>query len=180
MIFFSSKTMTATGIAGVVASAGLSLWMPVTMGQEVTVIFPINVQVPFPDELPYIGDLIEAAFPTWCIDEDEQRIDIDDVFFCDDGTPNGRFSPLYFSKEFSGSYPALGGYPTNIDTQYPFEFAAPYLGQACAGSSHHCPQDFDGANENCKTCPKVETKNDYGPKGPGHIPPHITLAAVTK
>jgi len=131
----------------------------------------------FPIELPLIGDLIESAFPTWCIDETEKRIFGTET--CFDGTPNGVFSPRYFSKEFSGADPALGGYPTNIDIQYAFEFAAPYLGQACAGSPHHCAEDFDGTTQNCKKCPKVKTDNDSGPNGPGHIPPHIALASVT-
>jgi len=138
----------------------------------------ISANPSFPDKLPYIGDLIEAAFPTWCIDEDEQRIH--DVEFCDDGSPNGRWTPLYFTKEFSGADPALGGYPSDIDIQYVFYFGAPFLGQACAGGPHHCPEDFDGEHINCATCPKVKTKDDSGPNGPGHIPPHIALASLTK
>lgn len=57
----------------------------------------------FPIELPLIGDLIESAFPTWCIDETEKRIFGTET--CFDGTPNGVFSPRYFSKEFSGLTP---------------------------------------------------------------------------
>jgi hypothetical protein len=38
--------------------------------------------------LPPISDLIEQAFPTWCIDANENRIT--DVETCEDGTPNGR------------------------------------------------------------------------------------------
>lgn len=130
------------------------------------------------NELPFIGDLIERAYPTWCIDENENRLY--DVETCDDGTPNGRFSPLYFTKQYSGGDPALGGYPTNIDINYAFEFAAPFLGQACAGSPHMCSEDFDGSAFNCKKCPKLITDNDNGPYGPGHIPPHISLAAVSR
>ena len=156
-------------------SAAGSLWLPFAIGQEVV---PINSPAALPGELPYISDLIETAFPTWCIDEDEIRID--GVENCEDGTPNGRFTPLYFTKEYSGADPALGGYPTDIDIQYAFYYPAPFLGQACGGSPHHCSEDFDGANENCGQCPKVKTENDYGPNGPGHIPPHIALAAITK
>jgi len=130
-------------------------------------------QKDWPDELPNISGLIEDAFPTWCIDEDENRVD------CSDGGRNGRFSPLYFTKRYSGADPVKGGYPTNIDIQYAFEFAAPYFGQACAGSPHICREDFDGTKENCKKCPKVKTDTDNGPYGPGHVPPHISLAAVT-
>jgi len=125
-----------------------------------------------------IEDLIEKAYPTWCIDDDEKRIT--DVDTCSDDTPNGRFSPLYFTKKYSGGDPALGGYPTNIDINYAFEFAAPFFGQACAGSPHHCTESFDGSTENCKKCPKIGTDNDNGPYGPGHVPPHIALAATVK
>jgi len=127
--------------------------------------------------LPYIGDLIEQAYPTWCIDENENRLT--DVDTCEDGSPNGRFSPLYFTKQYSGADPKLGGYPTNIDINYAFEFAAPYLGQACAGSPHMCSDVFDGSSINCKKCPKLNTMDDNGPYGPGHVPPHISLAAVS-
>jgi len=127
---------------------------------------------------PPISDLIERAYPTWCIDGDEHRLE--DAAICDDGTPNGRFTPLYFTKEHSGGDPALGGYPTNIDIHYAFEYAAPYLGQACAGSPHMCDEDFDGSKTNCKKCPKLNTQIDNGPYGPGHVPPHIALAAVQR
>jgi len=130
--------------------------------------------LPFPD----ISDLIERAYPTWCIDSDENRLF--DATTCDDGTPNGRFTPLYCSKQFSGGDPALGGYPTNIDINYAFEYAAPYLGQACAGSPHMCDEDFDGSSINCKQCPKLKTSNDSGMYGPGHVPPHIALVALQR
>ena len=129
------------------------------------------------NELPFIGDLIERAYPTWCINENEDRIY--DVDTCEDGTPNGRWSPLYFTKQYSGADPALGGYPGNIDIVYPFEFAAPFLGQACAGTPHMCPEDFPGDEINCKKCPKLKTTDDNGPYGPGHVPPHISLAALS-
>lgn len=130
------------------------------------------------NKLPPISDLIESAYPTWCIDEKENRIY--DVATCSDGTPNGRFSPLYFTKQHSGADPALGGYPTNIDIHYAFEYAAPYLGQACAGSPHMCDENFDGSSANCKQCPKLKTDDDNGPYGPGHVPPHISLAALSR
>jgi len=129
-------------------------------------------------DLPDISDLIETAYPTWCIDESETRIT--DVDTCADGTPNGRFTPLYFTKQHSGGNPDLGGYPTNIDINYAFEYAAPYYGQACAGSPHQCSEDFDGSKDNCHACPKIETKTDDGPYGPGHVPPHSSLDVVTK
>jgi len=129
-------------------------------------------------DLPYIGDLIEQAYPTWCIDENENRLT--DAETCEDGSPNGRWSPLYFTKQYSGADPKLGGYPSNIDIIYPFEFAAPYLGQACAGSPHMCNDVFKGSSTNCKKCPKLNTMDDNGPYGPGHVPPHISLAALSR
>jgi len=54
---------------------------------------------------------VEAAFPTWCIDENENRQT--DKETCDDGTTNGRYDPLYLTKWHSGEDPSLGGYPTN-------------------------------------------------------------------
>jgi len=132
------------------------------------------------EELPPIGDLIERAYPTWCIDADETRIPASTSPTCTDGTTNGKFSPLYFTKQHSGGHPDLGGYPTNIDINYAFEYAAPYLGQACAGSPHMCSDVFDGTKESCKACPKLNTLDDNGPYGPGHTPPHIALAALSK
>lgn len=69
-----------------------------------------------------------------------------------------------------------------VDTpliDYAFEYASPYFGQARAGSPHHFNETFDGTTMNCKMCPKIVTDNDNGIDGPGHIPPHIALAAVT-
>lgn len=120
-----------------------------------------------------ISEIIEKAFPTWCVNDKDERIDCV-------GKPNGKWSPLYFTKEHSGGDPALGGYPTNIDIQYAFEFAAPFFGQACAGSPHHCSETFDGSSINCKKCPKVKSDKDTDPYGPGHVPPHISLAALKR
>lgn len=131
-----------------------------------------------PEVLPSISELIELAYPTWCIDANENRLY--DVDRCADGSVNGKWNPIYLTKQYSGADPSLGGYPTPLDINYAFEYASPYLGQPCAGSPHHCPEDFDGSTKNCKQCPKVETRVDNGPYGPGHVPPHITLAAVTK
>lgn len=121
---------------------------------------------------------VESAFPTWCIDEDENRLDSLDT--CADGTTNGRYDPLYLTKWFGGEDPALGGYPTDVDTRYPFYYASGFFGQACAGGNAHCSFDFDGSKHNCAKCGKIVTDSDDGPNGPGHVPPHIGLAALTR
>mmetsp|Transcript_56110 Transcript_56110/g.63498 ORF Transcript_56110/g.63498 Transcript_56110/m.63498 type:complete len:425 (-) Transcript_56110:82-1356(-) len=131
------------------------------------------------DELPEISSLIELAFPTWCIDENENRLT--ELETCSDGSPNGIWTPIYLGKRNSSADPALGGYPTPLDTVYPFEEAAPFMGQVGAGTSYHCSKDFDGRNEDYKKgCRTTNTDYDNGPGGPGKIPPHIALAAVTR
>jgi len=47
--------------------------------------------------------------------------------------------------------PALGGYPTPVDTKYVYEFAAPFLKQPGDGSVHHCAYDASDVG----ACPKV-------------------------
>lgn len=123
-------------------------------------------------------DFVEKAFPTWCIDDDEIRLT--DITICSDGTTNGRWDPLYLTKWRGGEDPALGGYPTDIDTRYPFYYGSGFFGQACAGGNSHCSFDFDGGKNNCAKCGKIATDNDDGPNGPGHVPPHIGLAALTR
>jgi hypothetical protein len=125
------------------------------------------------------ADIVEAVFPTWCVDAEENRLD-DAGEFCDDGTTNGRWDPIYLTKWHSGEDPALGGYPTDIDTRYPFYYGSGFFGQACAGGNSHCSFDFDGGKYNCAKCGKIVTYNDEGRNGPGHVPPHIGLAALTR
>jgi len=123
-------------------------------------------------------NFVEAAFPTWCIDENENRLN--GLATCADGSSNGRYDPLYLTKWHGGKDPALGGYPTDVDTKYPFYYASGFFGQACAGGNAHCSFDFDGGKHNCAKCGKIVTDNDDGPNGPGHVPPHIGLAALTR
>lgn len=166
MMFVSKSTNIACAIAIAIATATSQI--SVTEAQEGSAAAA----------LPPISDLIERAYPTWCIDESETRLT--DLETCADGTPNGKFTPIYLTKQHSGGDPALGGYPTNIDIQYAFEYAAPYMGQACAGSPHMCDEVFDGSTTNCKQCPKLKTDDDSGPYGPGHTPPHIAYAATKR
>ena len=84
---------------------------------------------------------------------------------------------LIQTKRWNGLDPDLGGYPTPIDTRYPFEYAADFQGQPGAGSPHHCAVDYD-PNSPIQACPKLITDNDDGEYGIGHTPPHIGLAVV--
>eukprot|EP00586_Coscinodiscus_wailesii_P023498 CAMPEP_0172520002 /NCGR_PEP_ID=MMETSP1066-20121228/291745_1 /TAXON_ID=671091 /ORGANISM="Coscinodiscus wailesii, Strain CCMP2513" /LENGTH=422 /DNA_ID=CAMNT_0013302681 /DNA_START=37 /DNA_END=1306 /DNA_ORIENTATION=- len=94
---------------------------------------------------------------------------------------DGKFNPCYYTKAFAGLDPKLGGYPTPIDTHYPYEFAAPFMMQPGDGSTHHCAQD---PAVSIGSCPKLG--KDCGPDcasitdnyGIGHIPPFVPLAAI--
>lgn len=131
--------------------------------------------------------ILEAAFPTWetpaagC-----PRLEIIGGHLMDeyDEFPvpeEGKFNPCYYTKAFAGLDPTLGGYPTPIDTHYPYEFAAPFLRQPGDGSVHHCPSD---PTVDVGSCPKLG--HTCGPDcavitdeyGITHIPPFVALAAV--
>lgn len=93
-----------------------------------------------------------------------------------------KFNPCYYTKAVAGLTPSSGGYPTPIDTHYPYEFAAPFLGQPGDGSSHHCPTNDNPVHiGECpkfgQTCGKdcATISDDYGI---GHIPPFVPLAAI--
>lgn len=122
------------------------------------------------EELPEIGEIMEMAFP--CAQDDEKMGKQDD----DDEV---KWQCNYLSKRYNGMDPALGGYPSPLDTRYPFEGVAPWMGQPGAGMPHHCPEDSDPLL-NAKTCPKLVTDSDNGIYGAGHIPPHIALRAVSE
>jgi len=68
--------------------------------------------------LPEMAEVMEIAFPTWNVDENNNRIE-----------GGGKWNPYYLTKRWNGLDPALGGYPTPIDTRYPFEFAAAFKGK---------------------------------------------------
>mmetsp|Transcript_51034 Transcript_51034/g.56993 ORF Transcript_51034/g.56993 Transcript_51034/m.56993 type:complete len:202 (-) Transcript_51034:112-717(-) len=107
-----------------------------------------------PDDATLINNL---AFPNWCLkggtgSDAEERVSCNDAA---KGEANGQinpklFTPIYLTFKNSGGAPELGGYPTNTDIQYVYEFAAPFLGQAGGGTSDQCPEDFDGQRENVK------------------------------
>jgi len=141
---------------------------------------------PFTTDRPNDATLInDLAFPNWCL-KGGDGADAEDRVSCNDaakgeanGTINRRlFNPIYLTKKYSGAAQIMGGHPTNTDIQYVYEFAGPFLGQAGGGTADQCPQDFDGTRNNFKQCGKLNTINDDGPYGPGHVPPHIAVAAI--
>lgn len=122
-------------------------------------------------EMPEIGELMAIAFPYWEVDESGEPVNEPQ-----DG--DRLWNPYYLTKRYDGMEMKYGGHPTDIDVKYPFYFGSPFLGQPGAGSPHHCPED-SATDIAVQTCPKVESMNDNGAYGPGHVPPHIALAALT-
>ena len=137
--------------------------------------------------------ILERAFPPWSTVPAAGCPRLDAVggallpAYSEFPTPEaGRFNPCYYTKAFAGLDPAEGGYPTPLDTHYPYEFAAPFLRQPGDGSVHHCAQavgDSDNLGD-VGACPKLGTtcgpdcaviSDDYGI---GHVPPFVPLAAV--
>jgi len=132
--------------------------------------------------------ILELAFPTWAAPADGcPRLDalggeLVPEFSEFTEPEDDKFNPCYYTKAFAGLDPILGGYPTPIDTHYPYEFAAPFLKQPGDGSTHHCTQDAVDIG----ACPKLGNTcggdcatitDDYGI---GHIPPFVPLAAIKK
>jgi len=131
-------------------------------------------------QVPEVNDLMNIAFPMWEVDEDGVRIGPDTP----DCTPTTcEWNPYYLTKRYDGLHPDMGGHPTDLDVGYAFYGASPFNGQAFQGSPHHCSKAMysgaDAVNANPPDCPKLETLDDKGPYGPGHVPPHISLASLT-
>lgn len=140
-----------------------------------------------PDDFdePHWETILELAFPTWNVPANGcPRLDsLGGTIvpeFSDFPVPeDGKFNPCYYTKAFAGLDPKLGGYPTPIDTRYPYEYAAPFQKQPGDGSTHHCTLDAIDIG----ACPKF--LNDCGKDCasvkdgvPGHIPPFVALAAI--
>jgi len=130
--------------------------------------------------------IIELAFPPWNTTTAEGCPTCEEIGGTDCGEfpipQDGKWNPCYYTKAFAGLDPKLGGYPTPLDTHYPYEFPAPFLGQPGAGSVHHCPpgndtQPIGKCQKLGNTCGKdcAEISDDYGI---GHIPPFVPLAAI--
>jgi len=141
---------------------------------------------------PDWATIIEGVFPTWAAPEGGcPRLNKVGGSLVANYTDfpvaeEGKFNPCYYTKAFAGLDPKYGGYPTPIDTHYPYEFAAPFFGQPGDGSTHHCPMNADPSTK-IQSCPKIAPKcdgdvpdcnkitDDYGI---GHVPPFVPLAAV--
>jgi hypothetical protein len=117
-----------------------------------------------PDDFdePAWMEIIELAFPPWKIDQDEcgrlTSVDSGEVHAeypmaarvnDDSGGGGGKWNPCYYTKRFDGLDPKYGGYPTPIDTRYPYAFAAPFYGQPGDGSEHHCNIDVSPGTKTC-------------------------------
>jgi len=123
--------------------------------------------------LPEINSLMNRAFPMWEVDSDGKRLETKSCT-----VDSCEWNPFYVTKRYDGLHPDLGGHPTDIDVGYAFFGGSPFGGQPYAGTPHHCGR-CDANNKKAKSCPKVETVDDSGPYGPGHVPPHISLASLT-
>jgi len=137
--------------------------------------------------------IVETAFPAWdvpakgCPRLDKIGGALEAGFETFPTPVAGKFNPCYYTKAFAGLDPMLGGYPTPIDTKYPYEFAAPFFKQPGDGSTHHCKMDAP-AETPVQSCPKVGTGGcGEGVKdcnmitdefGIGHVPPFVPLAAI--
>lgn len=141
---------------------------------------------------PDWAKIVEMAFPPWVLPSNGcPRLDKISGSLMDGYTEfpvpeDGKFNPCYYTKAFAGLDPKLGGYPTPIDTKYPYEFAAPFFKQPGDGSTHHCAIDADPSTP-VQSCPKVAPKCGEDIKdcnkitdefGIGHVPPFVPLAAV--
>jgi len=109
----------------------------------------------------------------WEADSDGKRLE---TKLC--SADSCEWNPFYVTKRYDGLHPDYGGHPTDIDVGYPFFGGSPFGGQPYYGTPHHCGR-CDSDSVKAKDCPKIETTNDVGPNGPGHVPPHISLASLT-
>lgn len=109
----------------------------------------------------------------WEVDEEGRRVEKKrcTVDTCE-------WNPHYITKRYDGLHPDLGGHPTDLDVRYVFFGPSPFAGQPYQGTPHHCNIN-DSDDIKAGDCPKIKTKTDSGADGPGHVPPHISLASLT-
>jgi len=128
----------------------------------------------FRGHLPEINDLMNSAFPMWEVDTEGRRMEVKSC------TVNScEWNPFYVTKRYDGLHPDLGGHPTDNDVSYAFYGSSPFAGQPYSGTPHHCNINDTDDVKLKEGCPKIKTKTDKGPDGPGHVPPHISLASLT-
>lgn len=124
--------------------------------------------------IPEIGSLIDKAFPMWEVHTNGDRVETKTCT-----VESCEWNPHYVTKRYDGFHPDFGGHPTDLDVKYAFFGSSPFGGQPYPGTPHHC--DFlDDYQIKISECPKLDTLTDNGPYGPGHVPPHIALAALTR
>lgn len=141
-------------------------------------------------EQPAWEKIIERAFPTWkhrgpCPSLDAVGGQPNITWGSQiKGTRKNKFTPCYYTKRYAGLDPKFGGYPTPIDTHYPFEYAAPFTGQPGDGSVHRCPCGSP-PNTNIASCPKFQhncgkdcANVECGKIG--HVPPFVALHSVVR
>mmetsp|Transcript_19219 Transcript_19219/g.18460 ORF Transcript_19219/g.18460 Transcript_19219/m.18460 type:complete len:374 (-) Transcript_19219:223-1344(-) len=124
--------------------------------------------------LPEINILMNTAFPMWEIDVNGNRV-VTKACTVD----SCEWNPFYVTKRYDGLHPDFGGHPTDLDVKYPFFGGSPFGGQPYSGTPHHCKK-CDTDDIKAKECPKIVTVTDTGPDGPGHVPPHISLASLVR
>lgn len=138
---------------------------------------------------PAWEDILEQVFPTWtkptngCPRLDKLGGSLLPDFKDFPKYEAGKWNPCYYTKAFASLDASLGGYPTPIDTHYPYEFAAPFFRQPGDGSVKHCDNDAVdigacqklGLGDCGDDCASIT--DDYGI---GHIPPFVPLAALKK
>eukprot|EP00588_Corethron_pennatum_P012883 CAMPEP_0194274216 /NCGR_PEP_ID=MMETSP0169-20130528/7344_1 /TAXON_ID=218684 /ORGANISM="Corethron pennatum, Strain L29A3" /LENGTH=354 /DNA_ID=CAMNT_0039017343 /DNA_START=167 /DNA_END=1231 /DNA_ORIENTATION=- len=125
------------------------------------------------EKVPEIGSLMDKAFPMWEVDDTGSR-KVEKPCSVD----SCEWNPFYVTKRYDGLHPDYGGHPTDFDVKYHFFGASPFGGQPYSGTPHHCKM-CDSDDVKAGDCPKLDTLNDTGPYGPGHVPPHISLASLT-
>lgn len=185
------KTKTMTKFSPLSVALFLSLTSLAHSACELSHVLPSNAD---DFDEPDWKAIIEIAFPPWKLPPNGcPRLDkVGGTLLSDYKTfptpEEGKFNPCYYTKAMAGLDPKEGGYPTPIDTRYPYEFAAPFFRQPGDGSTHHCPMDAP-LDTPIQSCPKVNEGCGEGVKdcvtitdkyGIGHIPPFVTLNAVKK
>jgi len=141
MIFFSSKTRTATGIACVIAYAGLSLGLPVVMGQDEAV--PILIITPDIGLPMLVGDSYCSYSPDLgCYIDGHPECCGNDAIECPDEPP-----------ECEVDFSILGAsYCTHSPNTNCYEGGWP---KCCGNDAIKCPKTPPPCETGCKTLAEI-------------------------